>query len=580
MSGSLAESLVSLLSEMKTLLELNGENPFKIRAFAKAADAIVAAGDAEDWQLRAEEGRLTEIPGIGKGISQVLVDFMIGKQTDARDELERSLPLGLTELVKVPGLGSKKAIQVIEELDIHSLAELEYACIENRLLKLKGFGVKAQDRILEGVRFLLQTSGHLKLSDALSLSESLIAVLRLLAEDVMSKEKSGGPGALPRVSETGALRRRLETLSELDYLVEIPEKAEPHEFESHFRSRWSEELGKLNEKTAEKIPLPVRLSFARESRFGTLLAQSTATQESWAALEKLAFKKDSSEPQPSQIVASTEELFFEKLSLPWISPEMRETGEEVGIAKAGKLGSILGWNDLQGCFHNHTTRSDGVATLEEMVLAAKARGMKYIGISDHSKSAFYAQGLLEDALTAQQNEIRVLQDKHPEIKIFFGIESDILADGSLDYEDAVLKKFDFVIASVHSRFQMDRTTMTERILQAVRNPRTTMLGHLTGRILLGRKGYDLEIERIIRECGSRGVGIEINGNPARLDIDWRWGPELRRENVMVSVNPDAHDTSGLDDIKYGVCVARKALLPREQVLNTRNTTDVEKWLAR
>jgi DNA polymerase (family 10) len=558
------KTIVDLLSEMKTLLELMGENPFKVRAFDKAADAVAALGDGEDWVGRAKAGTLTEFPGIGKGISAVLTEFLLEGKTTERDTLAKNLPEGLLELTQVPGLGPKKALAVIETLGIKTLGELEYACRENRLVGMKGFGDKAQAKILEGVQYLMATSGQLKLSDAFPVAEKL---LNILAKAANEGRHPGGGGL--RVSETGALRRRLETLSSLEFLVEtLPGEKATKKLEEKLYLAVTDSVGK-----GAAVPLPVKFTFAETSRFGTELAHTTATDASWAALRTDATKS-------LDEAFSTEEKFFTSLDLPWIPPEMRETGEEVALARNGKIDEVLGWGDIQGCFHNHTTRSDGAATLEEMVLGAKARGMKYIGISDHSKSAFYAQGLAEPALADQEKEIRALQEKYPEIRIFWGIESDILADGGLDYDSKWLSRFDFVVASVHSRFQMDRTTMTERILQAVRNPKTTMLGHLTGRILLGRKGYDIEIEKIIRECAERGVAIEINAHPSRLDIDWRWGKLLREAGCFVSVNPDAHEVAGLDDVKFGVCVARKALLPKSLVVNSRDVAGVEHWLAK
>ncbi|MBS1960912.1 MAG: PHP domain-containing protein [Bdellovibrionales bacterium] len=556
------KAIVDLLTEMKTLLEMNGENPFKVRAFDKAADTVESLGDSEDWVGRAKAGTLTEIPGIGKGISALLTEFLLEGTAKERDALAAKLPEGLLELTKVPGLGPKKAIQVIETLGIKTLGELEYACRENRLLKLKGFGEKVQAKILEGVQYLMATSGQMKLAEAFPIAERLLPALAKTANE--GRHPAGGG---LRVSETGALRRRMETLSSLDFLVEtLPGAKTTKQLEERLYGAVTALDG--------GIPLAVKFTFAETARYGTELAHTTATEASWSAL--VPGRDSAAGGAPA---ADTEEKFFAEVHVPWIPPEMRETGEEVALARTGKLDEIVGWNDLQGCFHNHTTRSDGVATLEEMVVGAKARGMKYIGISDHSKSAFYAQGLAEAALAEQEKEIRAVQEKHPDIRIFWGIESDILADGALDYDAKWLDRFDFVVASIHSRFQMDRTTMTERILQAVRNPRTTMLGHLTGRLLLGRKGYELDIEKIISECAARKVAIEINAHPARLDIDWRWGPELRKAGCLVSVNPDAHEVAGLDDVKYGLCVARKALLPRGLVLNARDRAGVEKWLA-
>jgi DNA polymerase (family 10) len=557
-----AKSISDLLSEMKILLEMNGENPFKVRAFDKAADTVANLGDAEDWAARAKAGTLTEIPGIGKGISAVLTEFLLQGKSSERDALAARLPEGLLELTRVPGLGPKKALAVIEILGIKTLGELEYACRENRLMNLKGFGEKVQAKILDGVQHLMATAGQLKLSDAFPIAERILPILARAANE----GRHPGGGAL-RVSETGALRRRLETLSSLDFLVEtLPGERTTKKLEERLYLALAEASG------AASISLPVKFTFAETARYGTELAHTTATEASWNALAVGA------PSAPGGSSAPTEEKFFESRGLPWIPPEMRETGEEVRLAREGKLADILDWGSIRGCFHNHTTRSDGAATLEEMVLGARARGWEYIGISDHSKSAFYAQGLKEPTLADQEREIRALQEKYPEIRIFWGIESDILADGSLDYDPEWLARFDFVVASIHSRFQMDRTTMTERILQAVRNPATTMLGHLTGRILLGRKGYALEVEKIIRECAERGVAIEINAHPARLDIDWRWGKLLRETGCFVSVNPDAHEVAGLDDVKYGVCVARKALLPKALVVNSRDRAGVEAWL--
>lgn len=554
--------LIDLLEEIQHLMELKGENPFKVRAFDKAAKVLEEASDDEDWKLRAKEGTLTELPGIGKGISQVLTEFILEGKSSVRDELKESLPEGLLELTRVPGLGPKKAMQLVTELEIKTLGELEYACRENRLLKLKGFGEKVQTKILEGVQFLAANRGQLRLSEAFPIAERILPVLSKAVND--GRHPAGGG---LRIVETGELRRRRETLSSLEFLVEtLPGMKTTASLEEKLYGSLA-----LDSMSGEKLGLPVKFHFATTSEFPAALARTTATTEHWKALGADA---------KGIVGAPTEEEFYAKLGVPFIAPEMRETGEEIELARQGKLAQVLPWDGIRGVFHNHTTMSDGAATLEEMVLAAKARGYEYIGISDHSQSAFYAQGLKEDALDAQEKEVRRVQEKYPEVRIFWGIESDILADGSLDYDDRRLKRFDFVIASVHSRFQMDQEAMTDRILQAIRHPATRFVGHLTGRLLLGRKGYDLHVEKIIEEAAKRNVAIEINAHPARLDIDWRWGSELRRRSCMVSVNPDAHEIAGLDDTKYGILVARKALLPSSLVLNSMGTKEVEAWLKR
>lgn len=537
-----------LLEEIQKLMELKGENPFKIRAFAKAVDVVAGRDDLEE---RARSGTLTELAGIGKGISEVLTEYLVSGKSTVRDELAASLPPGLVEISQVSGLGPKKALKLIEELSIHSLGELEYACRENRLCTLKGFGQKTQTKILESLTFMKQNQGKQRLADLFPIAEK---VLRDLVE--------AGEGV--RVSETGALRRRMEVLSELEFLMELPADAKTH---AAFRDR----VKKVQEAAKKEIGgLKIRVDYTEARKFGSSLAQSTATPEHWAALGGEEAGQD----------FETEKEFYGFHRLPVIPPEARETGEEVAMARAGKLENLLPWDGVQGVFHNHTTRSDGANTLDEMVVAAKEMGYLYIGISDHSQSAFYAQGLRERDLEEQEREIQSVQKKHPEIRIFWGIESDILADGALDYPDILLKRFDFVVASIHSRFQMGSDEMTQRVIRAIQNPYTRFLGHATGRLLLGRKGYELDMPRIIAEAAKQDVAIEINAHPARLDIDWRWGPLLRKHRTLVSINPDAHSVDGLSDTRYGILVARKALLSGDQVVNTRSVAEIERWLKR
>lgn len=537
---------IELLEEVRKLMELKGENPFKVRAYDKAIQTLA---DRDDLQERARAGTLTELPGVGKGISDVLSEFFLSGRSSLRDELAASIPTALVELTEIPGLGPKKAMQLIEELGITSLGELEYACRENRLLRLKGFGEKVQQKILEGIAFRNSTRGQLKLADALVVAKRVLGFLESLTPST-------------KVRETGALRRRMETLSCLEFLVELPSSALEN-------GRLKERIHSASEKLSAEAHIQIQVHFAPRERFGYEWARTTGSHPHWESL---------GEPNPFD--SADEETFYERMKLPFIPPEARETGEEVKLARAGKMGELLPWDGVRGIFHTHTLRSDGTATLEQMVAEAKRLGYSYIGISDHSQSAFYAQGLKADDLKAQEREIQVVREKYPEVRIFWGIESDILQNGSLDYDPATLGKFEFVIASIHSRFNMDREAMTDRILKAIRDPGTRFLGHATGRLLLGRKGYDVDMERIIVEAAKHDVAIEINAHPSRLDIDWRWGPELRRAGTKVSVNPDAHEVAGLSDVHFGVGVARKALLPRGLVVNSRSVDEVERWLKR
>jgi DNA polymerase (family 10) len=556
------ENCADLLSEMENLLTLKGENVFKVRAFGKAADRLRSLAPAsEELKARAEQGTLTEWEGIGKGISATLTEYITTGKSSERDTLQESLPKGLLEFTQIPGLGPKKALAIIEELEIHTLGELEYACRENRLLNLKGFGEKAQAKILEGIRFMQSTTGQKRLDEVLEYSQNL----RNWLEKAVNRERHPGGGKL-RVSEVGEIRRRAETLSRLEYLIETPlgEKS-PRAVKAQVDEEWKRYTAQSSE-----VILPVEFHYAPINEFPYEQARLTASEPHWSALQS-----------PPKSDAETEEELYRSWRLEWVPPECRETGLEVKLARDHLLEkTLLPPDGVRGVFHNHTTRSDGAATLEEMVVEAKRLGYSYIGISDHSQSAFYAQGLKEDTLLTQEKEIRSLQDEHPEIRIFWGIESDILADGGLDYPSKVLKRFDFVIASIHSRFGMDRDAMTERMIKAIQNPATRFVGHLTGRILLGRKGYELDMEKVLKEAAAHDVAIELNAHPSRLDIDWRYGPQMRELGVKTSINPDAHELRGLQDVRYGVFMARKALIPAVNVVNSWGVKDVAKWLIR
>ncbi len=546
------EDAVILLEEIKMLLELNGENPFKIRAFEKAARQIAGV---KDLKKRAQAGTLTEIQGVGKGIAEVLTEFLIHGNCILKGELEKSLPVGLLELTEIAGLGPKKARLIIDTLDIHSLRELEYACKENRLSNIKGFGEKIQIQILKEIERINSQAGKACLGDVLDLAETLKNRLC----DALNLEK-GSP--LLRVSETGELRRRCEILTKLEYLIEFPVELPSG---SKLKKKIEETVAEFQKENPSF--LPVQWQGVTSENFATELFRTTG---SGTHVQAVGLKNNLK-------AFSREEDLYQSLDLPWIPPEARETGKEVELAKKGTLDLV---DQVRGIFHNHTTRSDGKNSLEEMVVAAKELGFEYIGISDHSQSAFYAQGLKHPDLLDQENEIKEVQKKHPEIRVFWGIESDILADGSLDYENSILKRFDFVIASIHSRFKMDHDQMTQRILKAVRNPYTRFIGHLTGRLLLGREAFEADVEKIIEDAAEHNVAIELNANPSRLDIDWRYGDCLRKNLTPVSINPDAHRTSGLRDTRFGVMMSKKALLPPAQVVNTKSTNEIEKWLKR
>ncbi|MEN9724229.1 MAG: hypothetical protein RJB38_2215 [Pseudomonadota bacterium] len=547
---------VRLLEEIAHLMSLKGENPFKVRAFEKAAAILTGR---EDLAERARQGTLTELDGIGKGIAEVLTEFLITGVSKVKAELESTLPAGLLELTQIPGLGPKKAFQLIETLEISSVRELEYACQENRLLKIKGFGPKIQQKLLENIRFLQAATGQVRLDQVLEPAQHLLEEMRRLLKT--------------RVECTGEVRRRCEVLHSVGLLIELSAaELVDGKPSSAAMKRISECLvAAKSASTGAPIGVPIELEFAEAKNWGTHWARGSSSAAHWSALFP-----EGSEPGAFR----DEEALYASKKLPWIDPVLRETGHELELAARGVLHQVIQQDRIRGVFHFHTTRSDGAHSLEEMVRAAREWGYQYVGVSDHSQSAFYAQGLKEDELLAQEREVRAVQEKYPEVRIFWGIESDILADGSLDYPDHLLKHFDFVIASIHSRFQMDRETMTERVVQAIRHPQTRFIGHLTGRLLLGRKGYELDVERVIREAAKHDVAIELNAHPQRLDIDWRHGPLLKKAGALVSINPDAHEVAGFSDTEYGVWMARKALLFDESVVNAWDLRKVESWLKR
>ncbi|MCM0605417.1 MAG: hypothetical protein KA715_04955 [Xanthomonadaceae bacterium] len=516
-----SDRCIELLEELERLLRLNEENVFKVRAFEKAQQSLSGMTALEE---RARAGNLTEIPGIGKGIAEVLTEFLLKDKCSLRDELLAKLPPGLLDLTRIPGLGPKKAKTIIEELGIHSVGELEYACRENRLATLKGFGEKAQAQTLAHIEAMKAREKKALFSD----TETWVVMLLSDLKDSFDIEL------------TGQMRRKSEIIDSIEF-VAIGSKTDRSKIEKKIENF-------LKDRPTE---LPITVHMTEKTQFAKSLLETTATPE-WL---KISVKHPESEA---------------------LDPDLMES---LGVFDKGfKVSQLLTHDSIQGVFHNHTTRSDGRATAEQMIRETIKLGYKYIGLSDHSQSAFYAQGLKVDALKEQKKEIEKLRNQFPEITIFWGVESDILQDGSLDYPDSVLKEFDFVVGSVHSRFKMDREVMTKRILAAIENPYCSMIGHLTGRILLAREGYQIDYEKIFKAAGREGTAIEINANPQRLDVDWRHGDLLREYKVMTCINPDAHDTSGLSDTRFGITVARKALLPMDLVLNTRSANEAVSWL--
>lgn len=555
------QEIADVLDETARLLELHAANPFKIRSYQSAAFRI----DKLSEPLAGKSiGELSAIEGIGESLSQKIHELLETGKLKEHDELLAKTPAGVVEMMSIKGIGPKKVALLWKELQLESIGELLYACNENRLIELKGFGVKTQELIRRSIEFRQSQQGLYRYAGAERSANNLIAWIndRLPGTDL---------------AFTGALRRRCEVVS----CIELIARAADHmhivqtlnHYDRPFLSLGNEEEC-IKGQTTEGIP--VIIHFPKDESRAYRLWTSTGNEEH---LQQCLSQEDQSKINLETCVSELE--IYRMLGLDYIEPEMREGIFEISLAKDKKLPlELIDTSDLKGILHNHTTYSDGKNTLREMVLACRDRGFEYFGVCDHSKSAGYAGGLSIERVRQQQQEIEELNRELAPFRIFSGIESDILGDGSLDYPDEVLSSFDFVVASVHSGLRMDQDKAMQRLLKAIANPHTTILGHPSGRLLLAREGYPLDYSLLIEACSNHGVVIELNANPYRLDLDWRHLRQATGAGVLISINPDAHSTDGLDDMYYGTCVARKAGLTAAHIFNAFSREEIEKWFSR
>jgi DNA polymerase (family X) len=538
------------LDEIAKYVELSEPNRFKALAFEKAARAL-AALDRDPADLIAS-GDLQKTPGIGKTTASVVEEVVRTGRSRYLDELRKQYPPGIFELLRVPRLGLKKIGLLHDKLGIGSLDELEVACRAGRLTTLRGFGEKTQQKILEGIANARKRESHFLLPVGIEVGESI-------------REQLAQIDAIDNAEVSGSVRRRLEVIRNVNIAVATRDP-----------QRVSKALAKVVadlqivdahtfQGTAREIEVYFHLS--RPQEFGSTLLRTTGSEEFVRALLERAGERP----------AKTEEEIFERAKVPYVAPERRENAEDL---KRKRRRPLVKLEDLRGTFHVHTTFSDGRNTVLEMLTAARERGFQYVGMSDHSKSAYYAGGLTEEGLLEQQAEIGRQERSVTPMRVFRGTEADILADGGIDYDAKTLASFDFVIASIHSRFGMSKEEMTERILRALDNPFVTFLGHLTGRLLLAREGYTMEFDRVFERAGERGVMIEINGNPRRLDIDWRLAGRAYDRGVRFSVHPDAHSIREFNALISGTWVARKAGLSPREIFNTKPVDEVADYLKR
>lgn len=564
--------MARVLEDIAALLEIQGENVFKIRAYQNAARAVEMLDDLEE---RVRTGRLSEVKGIGQAIEAKITTLVTTGRLPYYEELKKAVPPGVVELMRIPGLGPKKARLLHAQLGINTIGELEYACRENRLIALPGFGAKTQARILEGITFLKQFQGQFRLTDVLPTAVALVAQLQ-------------DHPAVTQASLAGSIRRYKEVVHDIDLVAEA---ADPAAVAAWFAAR--PEVAAVTGQGETKVAVTlhsgvnVDLRIVREGEFPYALHHFTGSKEHNTALRHWARQGGIKineyglfRPEGERIICRQEKDIYQALGLAYIPPELREDMGEIDAAARGDLPVLVELADVRGVFHCHTTASDGSASLAEMAAAARQAGYQYLGVSDHSQTAAYAHGLKPAAVQDQWREIEKLNAAWPDFTILKGIESDILPDGSLDYPDDMLAQFDFVIASVHSHFRLDRQAMTARLVRAMSNRYVTMLGHPTGRILLARDGYAVDMDEVIRAAAATGTFIEINANPYRLDLDWRLCRSARGAGVLLSINPDAHSPAELSYVAYGVAVARKGWLTAADIINTRNIAEVRRLLRR
>lgn len=565
--------VIEVLEEIGVLLELKGENPFKCRAYANAARSLGSI-DEDALRAMATGKRLTEIKGVGAGLAPQLEELVLAGSCGFHQELLAATPPGLFEMLKVPGLGPKKVKAIHESLGVATLGELEYACTENRLANLPGFGAKTQEKVLKGIAHLRTNAGRFLYPVARAAADGLLALLRKLP-------------AVERLEVAGSLRRRKEIVQDVDILCATSDAAAV--MQAFVTAPGAQEVighGPTKSSIRVESGLQVDLRAVTRQEYPFALAYFTGSKEHNTAMRGRAKKLDLKlneyglfRADDTCVPCESEEDIFKALGLKYIAPELREDAGEIEAAEAGSLPELIEERHLTGVFHCHSTYSDGSASIKEMALAAKKLGYKFLGLSDHSQTAAYAGGLKVERVLEQWKEIDALNAELKDFRILKGIESDILPDGRLDYDDEVLSRFDFVIGSVHASFNLDREAQTRRLMRAIENPYLTMVGHLTGRLLLARAGFELDVDAVIDHAAKHHTVIELNANPHRLDLDWRHLKRAQDRGVTISINPDAHSTDGLADTGIGAGIARKGWVGPAMVLNARPLDQVLAFLA-
>ena len=559
-----------VLSRIAAHLELRGESRFKIRAYEQAASALVAL-DTDDLGQLDREGTLAATRGIGPATLSVVRDLIATGESRYLEQLRADTPPGLLDLLRVPGLAAPKIHLLHESLGIDSVEALETAARDGRLAKLKGFGPRTAEKILRGIEFFRSSGTRMLHHRGTAAARALLSMVRA-HPDVVAAEVAG------------SVRRHGETIGDTDIVAAC--RIDPIVVASSFAR-----AAGVRDVSGDGTPSPtivyadgarLDLHCVPERDFAVALWRATGSAAHVAAvagrLASLGFTLEGDRLRDRagrDVDVPDERTLYALARLALIPPEMREAHGEIERAERDRLDDLVRLEDIQGALHCHSTWSDGKATVAEMADAARARGWRYIGITDHSQAAFYAGGLKPDRVALQHDEIDALNASATDgFRILKGIEADILADGAIDYDAAILDRFDFVVGSVHSRFSMDERTMTDRVLRALDDPHLTVLGHPTGRLLLSRDAYAIDMHAVLEKAAEQGVAVEINADPHRLDLDWRLIPHARGVGATFEIGPDAHSTQGLDNVAFGVGIARKGGLGPGEVLNARSADDV------
>ena len=567
----------NVLSDIGVLLELKGENPFKIRAYQNGARALDNLD--EDFDAIIAEDSLTKLPGVGAALAKKIETLYETGKLDYYDELKNSIPPGLIDMLEVPSLGAKKIKVMHDKLGIDTIDKLASACLQGDVASLPGFGEKSQQKILDGIRHRETYAKRHLWWDARAAADPILRQLR--------KQ----PGVV-KADIAGSLRRGLETVGDLDF---IAASSEPAPIMDWFTSMEGvvEVTAKGETKSSVRLAggLQADLRVVPTEQFYFALHHFTGSKEHnvkmrhralgmGLSLSEWGLRAERGSDKLLDSSIDSEESLFGKLGLSYIPPELREGLDEIDLAEKRQLPDLVCAEDLHGVFHNHTTASDGHNTLEEMALAAQALGWEYLGIADHSKASFQANGLDAERLARQIKQIRSINESGKyRTWLFAGVECDILPDGSLDLDDEILSRLDYVVVSVHSSFSQSEEEMTARVIKAIEHPLATMLGHLTGRLLLRREGYKIDSQKVIDAALANGKIVELNANPRRLDMDWRlWMSESAR-GLLCCINPDAHSVEGLEHFRAGVQIARKGRVAKEQLFNTFNLEKVKTYFS-